>query len=410
MSQSGILNITNSNPSLADKFETDSGDAVPSLNTLQVLGGDNINTSGATNVLTINLDEDVSTGTVTTTGEISSGTSIVSGTSIIAGTSLTATTFIQAGTSINVGNLRLTQNTLISTDIDGNIRLIPNGAGTVNIAYGSQNYVAYYGGGGALQSIGPINDGQLIIGATGGVPASADLTAGANIVVTPGTNSLTVAVDSDLNSLTSIDVDNLTLDGNTISSTDTNGNIVLAPDGSGVVSVTAAPIVPSGDRADSLGSAALSWDNVYCDGLTFDDGTTVLSTYSGPTSWTPALEFGGGSTGITYAAQNGSYMRIGNLIFGIVVITLTSKGTDTGAATITGFPLTSANFNRQSFAVGEWALITFTTNYTGISADFIGATSTITLRQVGNAVAVGNLENTNVANTSGLYFTFTVRI
>ena len=37
---------------------------------------------------------------------------------------------------------------------------------------------------------------------------------------------------------------NLDATGNTISSTDTNGDIVIAPDGSGAVSVTTAPIVP----------------------------------------------------------------------------------------------------------------------------------------------------------------------
>ena len=39
------------------------------------------------------------------------------------------------------------------------------------------------------------------------------------------------------NSATVFDVDNLKLDGNTISSTDTDGNIVLQPDGTGKVTV-----------------------------------------------------------------------------------------------------------------------------------------------------------------------------
>ncbi len=46
---------------------------------------------------------------------------------------------------------------------------------------------------------------------------------------------------SDLNAvsgLTALDVDNINIDGNTISSTDTNGNITLTPDGSGKVQVS----------------------------------------------------------------------------------------------------------------------------------------------------------------------------
>jgi len=45
---------------------------------------------------------------------------------------------------------------------------------------------------------------------------------------------------TDLNGLTSVDVDNLTLDGNTISSTDTDGDVNLTPNGQGTV------IVPTG--------------------------------------------------------------------------------------------------------------------------------------------------------------------
>ena len=55
-------------------------------------------------------------------------------------------------------------------------------------------------------------------------------------------------------------------------------------------------------------------------------------------SWTPVLQFGGASTGITYAAQTGSYFQIGPVVFFDCVLILTSKGTATGQATITGLP------------------------------------------------------------------------
>jgi hypothetical protein len=44
---------------LADTYTTDSGNAVPALNVLRVLGGDNINTAGATNAVTIHLDTSI---------------------------------------------------------------------------------------------------------------------------------------------------------------------------------------------------------------------------------------------------------------------------------------------------------------------------------------------------------------
>jgi len=44
---------------IADTYTTDSGNAVPAFNILRVLGGTNINTAGATNAVTINLDESI---------------------------------------------------------------------------------------------------------------------------------------------------------------------------------------------------------------------------------------------------------------------------------------------------------------------------------------------------------------
>ena len=62
------------------------------------------------------------------------------------------------------------------------------------------------------------------------------------------------------------------------------------------------------------------------------------------TSWTPSLKFGGASVGMTYSAQAGTYVRIGKLVQCYFTITLTAKGSSTGAATMTGLPITAANF------------------------------------------------------------------
>ena len=55
-------------------------------------------------------------------------------------------------------------------------------------------------------------------------------------------------------------------------------------------------------------------------------------------SWTPVLSFGGGTTGITYSARDGSYTRIGRQVTVHFMIEMTSKGSSTGTATITGLP------------------------------------------------------------------------
>ncbi len=59
-------------------------------------------------------------------------------------------------------------------------------------------------------------------------------------------------------------------------------------------------------------------------------------------TWTPVLKFGGATTGITYGTQSGNYRRIGAVVFVECRIALTSKGSATGSATITGLPYTVA--------------------------------------------------------------------
>lgn len=208
-----------------------------------------------------------------------------------------------------------------------------------------------------------------------------------------------------------IAIDNITIDGNTISSTDTNGDIVIAPDGSGTVSVTTAPIVPTGDRADSLGSATNSWDNVYAAGLTFDDGTNVLANFVDSTAWTPVLNFGGATTGITYGVQSGTYARIGPILFFRLYITLTSKGSATGAATITGLPTVSGDASATSFSLSAVGVLTSNTaEYTNFNGTIGAAASVIDLQQSpidGNSIST--LSDTNFAATTtilteGFYF------
>lgn len=70
-------------------------------------------------------------------------------------------------------------------------------------------------------------------------------------------------------------------------------------------------------------------------------GANVLDDYEEGGSWTPAMEFGGATTGITYGTQAGSYVKVGRLVWVKAQIALTSKGSATGTAKITGFPFTT---------------------------------------------------------------------
>lgn len=198
-------------------------------------------------------------------------------------------------------------------------------------------------------------------------------------------------------------IDNITIDGNTISSTDANGDVVIAPNGSGTISVTTAPIVPSGDRADSLGSATNSWDNVYADGLTFDDGTNIMSNYV-ESAWTPVLSFGGGSVGITYTFQLGNYTRIGNVVMIRMLMQLSSKGSSNGNAVVAGLPLTSVAGTTNALAFGFWGPMNLDANFFNVGG-LVGASATsFTVYQSGDNAAARILTDAEFANNTTLRF------
>lgn len=125
-------------------------------------------------------------------------------------------------------------------------------------------------------------------------------------------------------------------------------------------------------------------------------------------SWTVGIAFGGASTGITYSntTDQSKYVRIGRQVTCVGYVALTSKGSSTGTATITGLPFTVAadEPNYGGIAIGYFSNITF--------ADFImgrtvaGATS-IALAEVTNAGVDSNITNADFANDSFMRFTLT---
>ena len=59
--------------------------------------------------------------------------------------------------------------------------------------------------------------------------------------------------------------------------------------------------------------------------------------------WTPGISFGGSTTGITYSSQSGKYTKIGRAVHIIWRFYLSSKGSASGHARITGLPFTPGN-------------------------------------------------------------------
>ena len=152
-------------------------------------------------------------------------------------------------TSISVDNIQLDGNTISTLDTNGSLVLAPNGTGSV-----SMSKVAITGG-----TISGITDLAIADGGTGASTASdarTNLGLGTiatqnanNVSITGGSISgvtftgsftgLTLVESTTLTGLTTTNGGNLRLNGNTLSSTNTNGNINLTPNGTGQVLTTA---------------------------------------------------------------------------------------------------------------------------------------------------------------------------
>lgn len=124
-------------------------------------------------------------------------------------------------------------------------------------------------------------------------------------------------------------------------------------------------------------------------------------------TFTPALKFGGGSTGMTGTFE-GAYVRSGQEVHVSIRIVLTAKGSSTGNATITGLPFTTAAFF-EGLSVKYFdnlgASVAGIYPYMGVST----TTVTLTSLAAGGAASVANMTEASFANNTTLILTGTYR-
>lgn len=202
------------------------------------------------------------------------------------------------------------------------------------------------------------------------------------------------------------------LRANTLLGFDGSGNVILSAGSSGgtVISAPMKPVVQAASLAAALallGGAPLASPALTGTPTapTASPGTNttqlattafVAASISAPQSWTPALKFGGAAVGVTYGTQSGSYVQIGKLVFVEWLITLTSKGSSSGAATLTGLPVAAAGSTTgPGFA-------TAFQNMSSISNPFAFGVSgnLVTLSVSDGSTGQTNLTDTNFTNTT----------
>ena len=160
----------------------------------------------------LDIDADTELELVAPTVDIDASTAVTIDT-----TTLTITGAANVTGDLDVDNININGNAIISTDSNGNIDLTPNGSGEVNI------------------SKVDIDSGTIDNVVIGGATAAA--------------GTFTAIVGE------SAAIDNITIDANTISSTNTNGDITLDPNGTGVIDIPAATKLQIRDSAIFINSS-----------------------------------------------------------------------------------------------------------------------------------------------------------
>jgi len=144
-------------------------------------------------------------------------------------------------------------------------------------------------------------------------------------------------------------------------------------------------------------------------------GTSVGTYVAGNTlddyeegTFTPTLNFDGGTTGIAYSSQLGLYTKVGRKVTVTTNIALTNKGSSTGNAFISGMPFTSSSTEQ-----GHTQPYMPNTTVDGRASHFIQASTTDT-RFVDQTDAGGasfmtnaNFTNTSIIRSTITYFTTT---
>jgi len=157
----------------------------------------------------------------------------------------------------------------------------------------------------------------------------------------------------------------------------------------------------------TIGSAAAG--DLVVNGGVFLGGTAAaneLDDYE-EGNWTPGVTFGGGNTGVNSGASAGSYTKVGRLVMASGLLLLSSKGSSTGNALLTGLPFTAGSGNKMNGAVSFAFIerISFNEVLTGT----VGTDSTTAsfFEAVSGNVTSNRITNSDFNNATGLRFTIT---
>ena len=162
--------------------------------------------------------------------------------------------------------------------------------------------------------------------------------------------------------------------------------------------------------ASGTAGAAITWNErarIDNDGLKFNGDTAAanaLDDYEEGT-WTMGVSFNNASVGVTTSLNTGTYTKIGRQVTVNGIISLTSKGSSTGSANLTGLPFTIPNSASNYSPAIFWLYnVTFANQFQGYGQ--ITGTQ-IFFHEITEAGVQTNLTDANFANNSEAMVSFT---
>jgi hypothetical protein len=270
MSQSAVLDVEKSNPQIPTSFTADSGTAIPIGNDLEILGSGGITTTGSGKTLTIDFPVPVTvanggTGTTSLTENgvlVGDGTDPVQTFTLGDGQLLIGDTGgapvpsrLTEGTGISIsnsaGSITISGTSSVALNFAADSGTATPAANTLTLAGTSAQGLTTSGSGSTVTfTISDASTSQKGV-AELATDAEAKAVTATDKIITPSNlaavfaeppalgSTTPAAVDGTTGTFNDVDVDNLNLNGNTVSTTDVNGDLLLSPNGTGgVVAVT----------------------------------------------------------------------------------------------------------------------------------------------------------------------------
>jgi hypothetical protein len=201
----------------------------------------------------------------------------------------------------------------------------------------------------------------------------------------------------------------ITLSPTIPATTYTNGQIYLfqpanTNTGSVTVAVSGLPPVQLLSGYSGLNLTGLELRSLVPAEIVYTNGAFfLLNIQSFGQSYTPTIAFGGAAVGVTYSLQTGTYIKNGGFLTFAVDLTLSNKGSSTGAAAIAMPPYPASTWTIKSAIPLIASNVTFASGY--LAGIFSTLTNTLTLVNVTSAGTYTTLTDTAFSNTSEIIVT-----